>query len=104
MISSTRRHLLQTALRSTTRDAAPLTLTPTSISGAAAAVRALSSSSTTTPDLPRITERRATETGRGGRASDAGIKVAVFGATGFLGRYVCSGLGELVEVSCSCSG
>ena len=79
MISSTRRHLLQTALRST-RDAT----TP------AISARALSS----TPDLPRITERRPTETGRGGRASDAGIKVAVFGATGFLGRYVCSGLGE----------
>ena len=45
-------------------------------------------------NLPRITERRLNETGRGGRASDAGLKVAVFGATGFLGRYVCSGLGE----------
>ncbi|EED88513.1 nadh-ubiquinone oxidoreductase, partial [Thalassiosira pseudonana CCMP1335] len=31
--------------------------------------------------------------GRGGRASDAGVKVCVFGATGFLGRYVTSGLG-----------
>jgi hypothetical protein len=45
-------------------------------------------------DLPRITERRPNETGRGGRASDAGVKVALFGATGFLGRYVSSGLGE----------
>ena len=51
-------------------------------------------SSSTSLDLPRITERRPNETGRGGRASDAGVKVAVFGATGFLGRYVCSGLGE----------
>lgn len=46
-----------------------------------------------TTDLPRVTDRRPTETGRGGRASDAGVKVAVFGATGFLGRYVCSHLG-----------
>ncbi|KAL7525166.1 hypothetical protein ACHAXR_000885, partial [Thalassiosira sp. AJA248-18] len=51
--------------------------------------RGLSSSA---PVLPRITERRPNEYGRGGRASDAGVKVAVFGATGFLGRYVCSGL------------
>ena len=48
----------------------------------------------TTVDLPRITERRPNESGRGGRASDAGVKVALFGATGFLGRYVSSGLGE----------
>ena len=60
-----------------------------------AAVRGFSSSSSSV-DLPHITERRTTEVGRGGRASDAGIKVAVFGATGFLGRYVCSGLGKLL--------
>lgn len=48
----------------------------------------------TTVDLPRITERRPNESGRGGRASDAGVKVALFGATGFLGRYVSSGLGS----------
>ena len=53
-------------------------------------IRAFSSG----PVLPRITERRPEETGRGGRASDAGVKVCVFGATGFLGRYVTSGLGE----------
>ena len=52
--------------------------------------------STSNVDLPRIVERRTTEVGRGGRASDAGIKVAVFGATGFLGRYVCSGLGKFL--------
>ena len=50
-----------------------------------------------TTDLPRVTDRRPTETGRGGRASDAGVKVAVFGATGFLGRYVCSHLGKFVS-------
>ena len=46
------------------------------------------------PAVPRIAERRPDETGRGGRASDGGVKVCVFGATGFLGRYVASGLGE----------
>jgi len=45
------------------------------------------------PAVPRIAERRPDETGRGGRASDGGVKVCVFGATGFLGRYVASGLG-----------
>eukprot|EP00579_Thalassiosira_antarctica_P005723 CAMPEP_0201885482 /NCGR_PEP_ID=MMETSP0902-20130614/19166_1 /ASSEMBLY_ACC=CAM_ASM_000551 /TAXON_ID=420261 /ORGANISM="Thalassiosira antarctica, Strain CCMP982" /LENGTH=393 /DNA_ID=CAMNT_0048414717 /DNA_START=15 /DNA_END=1196 /DNA_ORIENTATION=+ len=54
----------------------------------------ISSSRSLSSDLPRITERRPDETGRGGRASDAGVKVCVFGATGFLGRYVCSGLGS----------
>ena len=49
-------------------------------------------------ELPRITERRPNESGRGGRASDAGVKVALFGATGFLGRYVSSGLGELIGI------
>jgi NADH dehydrogenase (ubiquinone) 1 alpha subcomplex subunit 9 len=43
--------------------------------------------------LPRYADRRATEAGPGGRASNAGVKVALFGATGFLGRYVCSELG-----------
>ena len=50
-------------------------------------------------ELPRITERRPNETGRGGRASDAGVKVALFGATGFLGRYVSSGLGEWMYIN-----
>jgi hypothetical protein len=57
-------------------------------------------SSNSSLELPRITERRPNETGRGGRASDAGLKVAVFGATGFLGRYVCSGLGEYFIICC----
>eukprot|EP00542_Grammatophora_oceanica_P000748 CAMPEP_0194069954 /NCGR_PEP_ID=MMETSP0009_2-20130614/87917_1 /TAXON_ID=210454 /ORGANISM="Grammatophora oceanica, Strain CCMP 410" /LENGTH=389 /DNA_ID=CAMNT_0038723181 /DNA_START=622 /DNA_END=1791 /DNA_ORIENTATION=+ len=43
--------------------------------------------------LPRVVERRANEAGPGGRASNADLKVAIFGATGFLGRYVCSELG-----------
>eukprot|EP00543_Licmophora_paradoxa_P007704 CAMPEP_0202458898 /NCGR_PEP_ID=MMETSP1360-20130828/28665_1 /ASSEMBLY_ACC=CAM_ASM_000848 /TAXON_ID=515479 /ORGANISM="Licmophora paradoxa, Strain CCMP2313" /LENGTH=395 /DNA_ID=CAMNT_0049079655 /DNA_START=53 /DNA_END=1240 /DNA_ORIENTATION=- len=43
--------------------------------------------------IPRITERRAGEGGPGGRASDAAVKIAIFGATGFLGRYVCCELG-----------
>lgn len=43
--------------------------------------------------IPRVTERRNGEAGPGGRSSNAGVKVAVFGAGGFLGRYVCSHLG-----------
>jgi len=49
---------------------------------------------TQTPVVPRILDRRENETGPGGRGSDAGLKVAVFGASGMLGRYVCSHLGE----------
>lgn len=45
------------------------------------------------PLVPRILDRREHETGPGGRGSDAGLKVAVFGASGFLGRYVCCHLG-----------
>jgi hypothetical protein len=44
--------------------------------------------------LPRITPRREGEAGAGGRASNAGVKVAVFGAGGFLGRYVACELGK----------
>jgi len=40
-----------------------------------------------------LPERREDEAGPGGRASNAGVKVAVFGAGGFLGRYVCCDLG-----------
>lgn len=47
----------------------------------------------TKPVVPRILDRRDNETGPGGRGSDAGLKVAVFGASGLLGRYVCSHLG-----------
>ena len=43
--------------------------------------------------LPRVPERRFDEVGYGGRSSNAGVKVAVFGASGFLGRYVCCELG-----------
>jgi len=35
------------------------------------------------------------EFGRGGRSSNNGLKVAVFGGTGFLGRYVCNELGKV---------
>jgi NADH dehydrogenase (ubiquinone) 1 alpha subcomplex subunit 9 len=44
--------------------------------------------------LPRVTPKRATEAGPGGRSSNAGVKVAIFGASGFLGRYVCFDLGQ----------
>jgi hypothetical protein len=51
--------------------------------------RALSSE----PFLPLITDRRLEEEGAGGRSSNAGVKVAIFGATGFLGKHVCHHLG-----------
>ena len=41
------------------------------------------------------TEARVDEAGPGGRSSISGTTVAVFGAGGFLGRYVCSNLGEV---------
>lgn len=44
--------------------------------------------------LPRITEKRFNEGGPGGRSSNAGIKVAIFGATGFLGKHLCYNLGH----------
>lgn len=72
----------------------------TSITSCAANNNSTTTRAFGTTDLPRVTDRRPTETGRGGRASDAGVKVAVFGATGFLGRYVCSHLGKLVSYCC----
>jgi len=44
---------------------------------------------------PTLVNRREGEIGLGGRGSDAGLKVAVFGASGFLGPYVCNELGTL---------
>jgi hypothetical protein len=51
----------------------------------------------TEPFLPRITDRRIKEEGAGGRSTNAGVKVAVFGATGFLGKHVCYQLGRSRE-------
>lgn len=45
---------------------------------------------------PTLVERRQGEAGRGGRCSEAGVKVALFGASGFLGQYVCAELGMLL--------
>ena len=39
-------------------------------------------------DLPAM------KRGRGGRSSFSGIVATVFGASGFVGRYVCNRLGE----------
>jgi hypothetical protein len=44
---------------------------------------------------PLLSEKRPDQFGRGGRASKAGVKVAVFGATGFLGEHFCAQLGTL---------
>ena len=62
-----------------------------------------SSSTTTTTSIhgvsptpfysPSLTEKRFGEAGRGGRSSEAGCKVAVFGGSGFLGGFVCAELG-----------
>ena len=38
--------------------------------------------------------------GKGGRSSSSGIAATVFGATGFLGRYVVNRLGELKNKVC----
>lgn len=40
-----------------------------------------------------LVERRVGEAGPGGHASEAAVKVALFGASGFLGNYVCGELG-----------
>ena len=42
-------------------------------------------------------DKQTNEIGPGGRASDAGAKVCVFGAGGMLGRYVCYNLGECAQ-------
>lgn len=43
--------------------------------------------------VPTLTEKRVGQAGRGGRASEAAVKVALFGASGFLGSHVCAALG-----------
>lgn len=47
---------------------------------------------------PTLTHKRAGEAGRGGRSSEAGCKVAVFGGSGFLGGFVCAELGKLISI------
>ena len=48
---------------------------------------------------PTLTNRREGEMGIGGRGSEAGLKVALFGASGFLGSYVCSELGTFYKLT-----
>ena len=47
---------------------------------------------------PLLSEKRPDQFGRGGRASKAGVKVAVFGATGFLGEHFCAHLGTFFSI------
>jgi hypothetical protein len=42
---------------------------------------------------PTLVERKPDENGRGGRMSESGVKVAVFGASGSLGKMLCAELG-----------
>ena len=43
---------------------------------------------------PTTTEARPGEMGTGGRSSEANLKVAIFGASGFIGNYLCGELGK----------
>lgn len=45
---------------------------------------------------PTLVEKRVGEAGPGGRSSEAALKVAVFGASGFLGNAVCAELGRFI--------
>jgi len=56
--------------------------------------------STTTPYFkPTLVDTRKGEAGRGGRSSEAGCKVAIFGASGFLGKHLCAELGTSVDIT-----
>ena len=50
--------------------------------------------------MPSEVDRRSNEMGFGGRGSEAGLKVAIFGASGFLGPYVCTELGKYCMYGC----
>lgn len=56
-----------------------------------------SRSLSTTPYKPTLTEARPGEAGTGGRSSEASLKVALFGASGFVGNYVCGELGKFTS-------
>lgn len=63
---------------------------------AATAAASIRSSSTAAPAkyAPTMVEKRYNDVGHGGRGSDKGVKVACFGASGFLGKYVGAELGK----------
>ena len=44
---------------------------------------------------PTLVSRRVGEAGTGGRSSEQDLKVAVFGASGVLGGYLCAELGTI---------
>lgn len=56
--------------------------------------------STDGPRPLKATNLSAMKRGTGGRSSFNGMVATVFGATGFLGRYVCNKLGKLGSQVC----
>ena len=53
---------------------------------------------------PTLVEARPGEMGTGGRSSEANLKVAVFGASGFMGNYLAAELGALNALFASVFG
>lgn len=63
--------------------------------GAAASVACLHATYSTDVKTIKNPSLSALKRGTGGRTSFNGIVATVFGATGFLGRYVCNRLGKI---------
>jgi hypothetical protein len=63
-----------------------------------AATHSLSRRALSSVYSPTMVEKRVGEFGTGGRSSVSGLKVALFGASGFLGTYVCEELGASSEM------
>lgn len=77
--------------------------------GAAASVTYLHASYSTDVKAIKNPSLSALKRGTGGRSSFNGIVATVFGATGFVGRYVCNRLGKIgtqvihLPTACSCA-
>lgn len=63
--------------------------------GCVSAARANFSTDVEQPRPLKTTNMAAMKRGTGGRSSFNGVVATVFGATGFVGRYVCNKLGKL---------